>query len=416
MKNELEHSCSNALRNETARPGVVAPRVRHSRVLSLAIGAVVVVFCAGLAPRAEATPQFARSTGRSCVSCHVAPPKLNQWGEAFRARGYRLPNDEQLKPTVPLAVWLTGRHEERSPGDLEKSYVHRVELISGGPLWDLPLSYFVEWRVVSLDLRANGTLRDRGGRFEDALINWELNESNAVTFGQFRSLNQYDVSLRLSVSEPVIFSGSLAGPRSPNARIQALRAFAPSGRSPGATYTLRSIGGPLPSDGLFHFVNVPFVGELSLPLSEEARREASFELEGPAKGVFLETFYRRGLNSIGAHAFVGENERRLFTGVGRANYSDFYATAAAGIDDAANRRSRGRFSLELEYLPSYFDRLRPGIGFRVEQITHAGRDPAYIPYFVLAGPNTNYFSLLLQIEARFQDSTRGLFFDLSAFF
>jgi hypothetical protein len=416
MKNKLEHRCSNALRNEAARQSVVARRVRHSRLLSLAIGAAVVAFCAALAPRAEATPQFARSTGRSCVSCHIAPPKLNQWGEAFRARGYRLPNDEQLKPTVPLAVWLTGRHEERSPGDLEKSYVHRVELISGGPLWDLPLSYFVEWRVVSLDLRTNGTLRDRGGRFEDALINWEINDSNTFTFGQFRSLNQYDVSLRLSVSEPVIFSGSLAGPRSPNSRIQALRAFAPSGRSPGATYTFRSIGGPLPSDGLFHFVNVPFVGELSLPLSEEARREASFELEGPAKGVFLETFYRRGLNSIGAHAFFGENERRLFTGVGRFNYDDFYATAAAGIDDAAGRRSRGRFSIEAEYLPSYFDRIRPGIGFRIEQITHAQRDPAYIPYFVLTGPNTKYFTLLLQIEGRFQADTRGLFIDLSAIF
>jgi hypothetical protein len=376
----------------------------------------VASFCYGVVSRVDATPQFSRSTGRSCVSCHIAPPKLNQGGEAFRARGYRLPGDEKLNATVPFAVWLTGRYEERSPGDLEKSYVQKLELISGGPIGDLPFSYFLEWRVVSLDMRNDGTLRDRGGRFEDVIINWEIDDRHTFTLGQFRSLNQYDVSLRLSVSEPVAFSGSLAGLPSSNSRITGLRAFAPSGRSPGATYTFRSIDGPLPSDGLFHFVNVPFVGEFSLPLSEEARREASFELEGPAKGVFLETFYRRKLNSIGAHAFIGENERLLFTGVGRLNCKDFYLTAAAGIDDAAGRRSRGRFSFEAEYLPSYFDRIRPGIGFRVEQITHAQRDPAYIPYLILAGPNTEYFSMLLQVEARFQDNTRGLFIDFSTIF
>ena len=371
--------------------------------------------CFGLAPRLEATPQFARSTGRSCISCHIAPPKLNQWGEAFRARGYRLPDDAKLRSTVPFAVWLTGRYEDRSPGDIQKSYLPKVELISGGAIGDLPLSYFVEWRVVSLDLRSNGTLRDRGGRFEDALINWAINDRNALTVGQFRSLNQYDVSLRLSVSEPVVFSTSLPGAPSSNSRIQGLRGFAPSGRSPGLTYALRSIDGPLASDGLFHFVNVPFVGELSLPLSEEARREASFELEGPPKGVFLETFYRRKLNSVGAHAFIGD-DRFLFTGVGRFNYKDLYVTAAAGTDDAAGRPSRGRYSFEAEYVLSQFHAIRPGIGFRVEQITRAARDPAYIPYFILSGPHTDKYSLLLQVEGRFQDNSTGLFIDLSAFF
>jgi len=376
---------------------------------------LVATLCFSLGRSAEATPQFARSTGKSCVSCHLAPPKLNQWGEAFRARGYRLPNDGNRRPTVPMALWLTGRYEERSAGDLKEFYLPKVELISGGPLWDLPLSYFVEWRVVSLDLRSNGTLRDRGGRFEDALINWEINERSALTIGQFRSLNQYDVSLRLSVSEPAVFSASLPGERSPNGRIQGLRGFAPSGRSPGVTYTLRSVAGPLASDGLFHFINVPFVGELSLPLSEEARREASFELEGPAKGVFLETFYRRGLNSVGAHAFIGD-DRFLVTGVGRANYKDFHITAAVGVDDAAGRGSRGRYSVEAEYLLTQFGAIRPGVGFRVEQITRANRDPAYIPYLILSGPHTDKYSLLLQVEGRFQGDTTGLFVDLSTFF
>ena len=41
---------------------------------------------------------------------------------------------------------------------------------------DLPLSYFIEWRVVSLSTRQDGSLKDRGGRFEDAFVNWAIND------------------------------------------------------------------------------------------------------------------------------------------------------------------------------------------------------------------------------------------------
>jgi hypothetical protein len=314
---------------------------------------------------------------------------------------------------VPLAVWITGRHEERWPQNLEKTYVPKVELISGGPIGDR-FSYFVEWRVVSLDLRDDGSLRDRGGRFEDAFVNWEINDRHTLTIGQFRSLKQYDVSLRLSASEPALFSTSLAGDPSSDPRIQSLRAFSPAGRSPGFAYTLQSVQGPSASDGLFHSVNVPFVGELSLPLSDEARREASFELQGPPKGVFLETFYRRKLNSVGAHAFV-DDDRWLVTGIGRANYRDFYATVGVGWDDATGRGSRTRYSVEAEYLPAWYEVIRPGVGFRVEHVTNASREPAYIPYLVLSGPNSK-FSFLLQIEGRFQGDSKGLVVDLSAIF
>jgi hypothetical protein len=349
----------------------------------------------------------------SCIECHVLPPKLNARGEAFLARGYRLPSDRELGWTIPMAVWLTGRYEQRSLEDLEKFYFPKVELISGGPVGNLPLSYFVEWRVVSLDMRGDGSLRDRGGRFEDAFVNWEIDERHSLTVGQFRSLNQYDVSLRLSVSEPAVFSASLPGDPSPNPRIQGLRAFAPSARSPGFSYTLHSIKGRSASDGLFHMVNVPFVGELSIPLSDEARREASFELQGPPKGVFLETFYRRGLNSVGAHGFL-DGDRWLGTGVGRGRHKDFYATAALGFDGAGGRRARGRYSLEVEYLPAWFEVVRPGAGFRVEHISH-GRGTVYIPYFAVSGPNTT-FTFLLQVEGRFQGENKGLFIDLSALF
>jgi hypothetical protein len=352
----------------------------------------------------------------SCVDCHVVGPKLGSMGEDFLSRGYRLAGGRSPAglDAVPVSVWVTGRYEERSAGALSKFYVPKVELISGGPVGSLPLSYFIEWRVVSLDIRGDGSLRDRGGRFEDAFVNWQIDDRHSVQVGQFRALNQYDVSLRLSISEPATFSAGLPGDSTSNPRITSLRSFSPSGRSPGIAYSLHSVQGPGDSDGLFHFVNLPFVGELSLPLSDEARREASFELHGPPKGVFLETFYRRHLNSIGAHAFLGD-DRWLVTGVGRLNWADFHATGAVGIEDARGRSSRMRYGFEVEYLPTWFDGVRPGLGFRVEHISNAGQDPAYIPYLVLAGPNTQY-TVWLQVEGRFQGDTHGVLIDLSFIF
>jgi len=125
-----------------------------------------------------------------------------------------------------------------------------------------------------------------------------------------------------------------------------LRAFAPSGRSAGVTYQFRSLLGKRPSDGLFHLVTIPMPSEFSIPLTSEARREASFQFEGRPKGVFLETFYRRGLNSIGGHAFL-DRDRRLVQGVGTLNYKRFYATAGLGMDqrDTPSRRLSRTYAL-----------------------------------------------------------------------
>jgi hypothetical protein len=362
----------------------------------------------------SAIPVYARRHNVSCVECHSVPPKLNSKGEAFLARGYRLGAGND-RSTIPLSVWITGRHEDRSANNLDDVFLPKVELMAGGPMGDSPASYFVEWRVVSLELQNNGTHRDRSGRFEDVIFNWEFDDRQTLRIGQFRALNQYDVSLRLSASEPAVFSTGLAGRTQPgDARITGLRTFSPSGRSPGAAYTFKSVPGTTSSDGLFHSITLPFVGELSAPLNSEARREASFELEGPAKGVFLETFYRRGLNSIGAHAFV-DDDRWLASAVGRVNRGDFNATAAFGVDDATGRTRRHRYSVELEYLPVRMDAFRGGLGFRLEQVTRAGRDPAYVPYLALTGPNLTY-TFLLQVEGRFQGSARTLLIDLSALF
>ncbi|PIR21525.1 MAG: hypothetical protein COV45_01905 [Deltaproteobacteria bacterium CG11_big_fil_rev_8_21_14_0_20_47_16] len=371
---------------------------------------------------AYATPQYSRQTGLSCGGCHSVAPKLNQGGENFIARGYRMSPDLEVKmggqpPSVPLSAWVTGRHERQIAKEYDDTLLPKVELISGGSI-SPNLSYFAEWRPVSLSARKDGTHQDRGGRFEDLFINWLSNSGrHSVRVGQFRPLNQLDVSRRLSVSEPTALSTSLpgTGDAHPDKRVQSLRSFSPSGRSPAVAYTFQSIAGDSPSDGLSHTITLPVGGEFSLPLSPGARKDASFEFEPKLKGVFLETAYRYlGVNTLGVHTFIG-NDRWLASALGTANYGGLYATALFGIDKVGNAPARQRVSAELEYLPRIWSAFCPGVGFRFEHITNAKKEPAYIPYFVLSGINT-VWAVQLQVEGRIQKDNDALIVDVSTLF
>jgi hypothetical protein len=61
------------------------------------------------------------------------------------------------------------------------------------------------------------------------------------------------------------------------------------------------------------------------------------------------------------------------------------------------------------------DLLRAGVGFRMEHVSNNGTEPAYIPYFVLGGPNKTY-TFLLQLEFRAQQDNEGFFIDFSLIF
>lgn len=387
--------------------------MRHLSFVGLraTAAALVVGVLLGAGP-ATAVPHFARRYGVDCRSCHVVPPKLNRYGEAFLARGYRMPpaREATRRPTTPVSAWLTARLEDNVARDFTESFVNRVELVSSGPMRATSHSYFVEWRAGSLETRANGSLRDRSGRIEDAFVNFQLSPRDTVRVGQFRALNQVDVSRRLSISEPLLLSGSLAGKRATRARITGLRAFAPAGRSPGVAFQRQWSSGSLSSDGLFSIATLPFVGELSLPITGEAGREASFELKGPPKGVFLETFYRRSLDSLGVHALI-DDDRWLISGVGTWNRKDLYLTVGLGFDGRDGSADRTRYGAELEYVPRTDRELQPGAGVRIEHI-EGGARPALIPFAVLSAPN-RLSTALLQLEYRSQTGADVLSVDLS---
>jgi hypothetical protein len=401
----------------------------HSRHYPLICLILAVGTTAALPGSAFAIPQFARQYNLRCVACHTVPPMLNASGQDFLQRGYRpsAESDLTMLETAPVALWITARQEDQLDRNFGEGYLNRVELISGGPI-SIPgyieeaFSYFLEWRPVSLESRSNGRLRDRSGRFEDAFINWQVTESFQITAGQFRSLSQIDVSRRLGLSEPAIFSASLPGEPAASARITGLRAFAPSARSPGFMFLYHSLQGESEADGLFHSVVLPFVGEWSLPITPEAHQEASFVSQGPPKGAFLETYWRHDLSSIGGHVFV-DDDRWLLTMVGTLNHAaspwtrDFYVTGALGWDDTNRTASRTRSSIEVVYIPTLADDwlVRAGVGFRAERITGPGTFPAYIPYFVLSSPNESY-TILVQVEYRHQENNRSFFLDLSLVF
>src|SRR5690242_12634490 len=65
----------------------VEPRVLLAA--SAAIGLVTV-----FVTPAQAIPAFTRKYETGCMTCHVAPPKLNAFGRAFKNRGYRMPEQE----------------------------------------------------------------------------------------------------------------------------------------------------------------------------------------------------------------------------------------------------------------------------------------------------------------------------------
>jgi hypothetical protein len=376
-------------------------------------GLVVLTMAALLGPvDAAATPQFAREFGVPCSACHSAPPVLNERGEDFVARGYRFEVDPALAGsmrTFPLAMWSTLDLERRS--DVTKGFPGRVELISGGRVGSTRASYFAELRLVSLQIGSGNALLNRSGRFEDLFVTMPVGDSPLqVTVGQFRGLSQVDVSRRLSISEPLVFSAGLPGPAAGSARLTGLRAFAPSGRQPAVRLTWVAPGGARLADGWTTSVTLPLTGELTLPFTEAA----SFEFEARPKGVFVESFARRGLTTVGGHAFVGDDRLLLQQVNVLSPAADVLVTGAIGLERVAGE-SAGRYGVQAEW----FATNRVALACRFEDRTGAGRRAAGVLTFnahLPFGPPPFRQALRLQVEQRVPPGGRRTLLALSHVF
>jgi hypothetical protein len=327
------------------------------------------------------------------------------------AAGYRIDGDER-SATIPLAIWNTVDLEWRHSADLAKGFPSRVELISAGPIGQSRASYFAEWRALSQSLSGDGRLLNRSGRFEDLFVRVPVtNRAVSVTAGQFRTLTQVDVSLRLSLSEPLVFSSSVPGRRASDTRLTSLRGFSASGRQPAVRVEYQATQGQFNADGWFAAATLPLTGELTIPFTDAA----SFEFEGRPKGVFLEAYRRTGLTSVGGHAFIGDERRRVITAVATHDVGGRLALLAgvgafhsAGVTDT-------RFSFGGEATLS--SRMVGGI--RVDHRTGQGRDPAVLLYgngHLPFGPAAFRQAFRLQIEHRIQPANHVTGFALSHIF
>jgi hypothetical protein len=66
-----------------------------SPMATLLAGAAATALIVGMAIAsgtgpASAKEEFAARTGKPCTYCHTAPPKLNDVGRRFKAKGFRL--------------------------------------------------------------------------------------------------------------------------------------------------------------------------------------------------------------------------------------------------------------------------------------------------------------------------------------
>lgn len=354
-------------------------------------------------------PYFARKYDVDCTMCHSIPPRLNQQGEDFLAAGYRFPSRMPPRRTWPFAVWASSRGQWNMETEQGRALPNRVEIISAGPIAGTKAFYFVEWLPLSQEVGSNNSRVVRHGRFEDLFITLPVRGAS-LTVGQFRAMGQVDVSRRLSISEPLAFSTSVAGEPALSGRLTGLRGFSLSGRSPAVRVGHQWKYGPNEADGWYNSATVPFAGELVIPLTRRVHRERGFEFELRPKGVLLESFYRRGLGHFGGHAFVGD-DRRLLGLIGGVHHRSLYSTLALGFAREISGQEDTRVSWETEWIP----RKWAAFGFRIDDRTGPARPVAYIPHVNFEFPVTSYV-VRVTAEHRQQKTNRQWLLEIGAVF
>jgi hypothetical protein len=69
---------------------------KRSLLIGFAVFAIFGMLMSAIPRESQAIPPFARKYATSCPTCHVVFPKLNAFGRAFRAHGYRIPQGEEM--------------------------------------------------------------------------------------------------------------------------------------------------------------------------------------------------------------------------------------------------------------------------------------------------------------------------------
>jgi len=111
--------------------------VKKSLVIIFSVVFVLLVF----SQMVSAIPAFARKYGFNCNMCHVAFPKLNDFGQRFRDNGYQIPGQAGLEKTVfetavPIALRTTAGYSIYGNGEGTASgfHLYGLDLLAAGVL------------------------------------------------------------------------------------------------------------------------------------------------------------------------------------------------------------------------------------------------------------------------------------------
>lgn len=317
----------------------------------------------------SAMPQFAREYGLRCSACHVHIPKLNAYGEQFAANGYRLPGVEKRR-TLPLTLWASeiGQLRSSAPND-PKAVLNRLKIVSAGPLGSSG-GYMFEWNPGNRDFAPDGSTKESNGRLEDVFVFFGFGGNLTAWLGQFRSMSQIDESGKVFLTDPLVFGKAVPGN-------DALSGFAPSGRSPAIRLSKQWPDSQGSFEGTYLSGTLAFSGSFAMPVDSAG---GSWEV-GRSKGLLLEGFRRRGLESCGVQVFAGDNDRLIVGLLGQKNVGPYHWEA--GISRA--RWSQGkewRSSLSLAWIPS--DMFAAAL--RMDRTHAPGQPPTFVPLLSYVSP------------------------------
>lgn len=118
--------------------------------LYLSFALVFTAILALTSQKAEAIPAFARKYKVSCSTCHVAIPKLKDYGDEFAGNGFMLPDGEEptravidtgdddlmLLRELPVAIRLDAylQAADRETAETDFQVPYGLKLMSGGPI------------------------------------------------------------------------------------------------------------------------------------------------------------------------------------------------------------------------------------------------------------------------------------------
>jgi hypothetical protein len=166
----------------------------------------------------QAIPPFARKYATACSTCHVVFPKLNAFGRAFRAHGYRIPQGEEMfikdepaggqlslgargwKKLFPEAIWPSSIAGTLPVGAFIDQRIHFTTDSRGDGDNDPRVTFEA---IHEVEFLVGGTFGERFSFFGDPIL-WEGRDGQTHSIGRlFLQYNRSQlINLRFGIIEP----------------------------------------------------------------------------------------------------------------------------------------------------------------------------------------------------------------------